>query len=118
MNTIKLFLVTLLSIGIAACGGDSGVSTPAANSHTLPTLPAGWKYEGWVVIGNTALSTGTFTNPAAADAATPFAGTNPQPTPPFPGEDFLANPPIGSGLTFPTDLRNQTVVISIELVEA
>jgi hypothetical protein len=34
------------------------------------------------------------------------------PGPPFPGEDFLLNAP--PGLTFPTDLSDQTIVISIE----
>ena len=32
--------------------------------------------------------------------------------PPFPGEDFLVNAP--SGLTFPADLSDATMVISIE----
>ena len=32
--------------------------------------------------------------------------------PPFPGEDFIVNAP--DGLTFPTDLRGETIVVSIE----
>ena len=28
---------------------------------SLPTLPSGWKYEGWAVINGTPISTGTFT---------------------------------------------------------
>ncbi|MBD3275483.1 MAG: hypothetical protein GF372_09245 [Candidatus Marinimicrobia bacterium] len=76
----------------------------------IPTLPAGWKYEGWVVIDGTPVTTGKFTDPAAADEAAPYSGT--MDGPPFPGEDFLNNAP--AGLTFPTDLSGQTAVISIE----
>lgn len=78
----------------------------------LPTLPAGWAYEGWAVINGTPVSTGTFTNVAAGDNAAPFSGM--MSAPPFPGEDFLTNAP--AGLTFPTDLSGGTMVISIEPV--
>jgi hypothetical protein len=77
---------------------------------TLPTLPAGWKYEGWVVITGTPVTTGTFTAVDMVDEAAPYSG--PMPGPPFPGEDFLVNAP--AGLTFPTDLSGMTAVISIE----
>ena len=76
----------------------------------LPQLPAGWVYEGWAVINGTPVTTGRFTDVAAADQSTPYSG--PKGGPPFPGEDFLRNAP--SGLTFPTDLRGATAVISIE----
>lgn len=71
----------------------------------LPTLPAGWQYEGWVVGPDGPLSTGAFTDPAAADsdAGGPYAGPNP--TPPFPGQDFV-HPPL--------DLVGLTAVISVE----
>lgn len=85
-------------------------SGSAAAGLDLPTLEAGWKYEGWVVIDGTPVTTGTFTNTGAADDSAPFSGSNAGPA--FPGEDFLNNAP--SGLTFPTDLRSQTAVISIE----
>lgn len=84
---------------------------PAAGL-TLPTLPEGWAYEGWAVIGGTPVSTGTFTDPAAADSDGRFSGS--QGAPPFPGEDFLMNAP--GGLSFPTSLAGATVVISIEPV--
>ncbi|MEW6682886.1 MAG: hypothetical protein AB1451_08180 [Nitrospirota bacterium] len=87
---------------------DLSTGTPAP--MTLPTLPAGWKYEGWVVINGTPVSTGTFTSASAADDSALFSGATAGP--PFPGEDFLQNAP--SGLTFPTDLRGTTAVISIE----
>jgi len=77
---------------------------------TLPTLPDGWKYEGWAVISGIPVTTGTFTAVDMVDEADPYSG--PDPGPPFPGEDFLVNAP--PGLTFPTDLSGMTGVISIE----
>ncbi len=76
----------------------------------LPTLPAGWKYEGWAVIDGTPVSTGTFTDVSAADDAASFSGSMGGPA--YPGEDFLENAP--TGLTFPTNLGGATVVISVE----
>ncbi len=76
----------------------------------LPTLPNGWKYEGWTVINGTPVTSGKFTVLNAADESAPFSG--PQAGPPFPGEDYLQNAP--TGLTFPTDLSSQTIVVSIE----
>ncbi len=64
--------------------------TPDA-SLNLPTLPAGWAYEGWVVDtgAGTPISTGTFTSVTGpdSDAGGPSAG--PGGTPPFPGQDFI-----------------------------
>ena len=80
----------------------------------LPTLPAGWKYEGWAVIAGTPVSTGTFTSISDFDdnaTTTPFKGDSGD-GPAFPGEDFLQNAP--TGLTFPTDLKGTTIVISVE----
>lgn len=56
---------------------------------TLPTLPAGWVYEGWVAGPDGPISTGTFTSADGADSdgAGPTAG--PLPAPPFPGQDFI-----------------------------
>lgn len=76
----------------------------------LPMLADGWKYEGWVVVDGVPISTGTFTEVDMADEGAPFSGPNPGP--PFPGEDFLVNPP--SGVSFPVDLRGKMAVISIE----
>lgn len=76
----------------------------------LPALPEGWEYEGWAVINGTPVTTGKFTDLAAADAFDGFSGT--MGGPPFPGEDFLTNAP--SGLSFPTDLTSTTIVISVE----
>ncbi len=88
---------------------DNSSGSPVAGLE-LPTLEAGWKYEGWVVIDGVPITTGTFTNAFAADEASPFSGTNPGP--PFPGEDFLENAP--QGVVFPTDVRGKVAVISIE----
>ena len=57
---------------------------------TLPTLPAGWAYEGWIVDGTGPVSTGRFTDPAAADSD--GAGSAKGPVgdgPPFPGQDYI-----------------------------
>ena len=81
-----------------------------AEGLDLPTLPAGWQYEGWAVIGLTPVTTGRFTATDAVDLSDPFSGN--EAGPPFPGEDFLVNAPMG--LTFPTDLAGATAVISIE----
>ena len=89
-------------------------SGSAVAGLTLPTLPAGWKYEGWVVFNGTPISTGTFTSVSAADdnaSTSPYKGTTGD-GPGFPGEDYVMNAP--SGLTFPTDLKGKTVVISVE----
>lgn len=91
----------------------------------LPTLADGWIYEGWVVVPNsnggmTPVSTGRFSNPNLADES--FFGTannnefkGPNGVPPFPGEDFIVDPNNRyPDVTFPIDLTNATVVISIE----
>ena len=76
----------------------------------LPLLPAGWEYEGWVVIGGTPVSTGRFNASAQVDLDAAFSG--PLSGPPFPGEDFLVNAP--DGLTFPVNLAGGAAVISVE----
>ena len=92
----------------------TGAPTTGLN---LPTLPDGWKYEGWVVINGMPVTTGTFTNVMATDEAAPFSGSMKLPDVNgmdgfFPGEDFLMNAP--SGLNFPTDIAGGTAVISVE----
>jgi hypothetical protein len=93
--------------GVWFLNASSG--SPAAGL-SLPALPAGWRYEGWAVISGTPVTTGTFRTATGADMAAPFSG--PQAGPPFPGEDFLRNAPVG--LSFPMDLRNAMAVITIE----
>lgn len=80
----------------------------------LPTLSPGWVYEGWAVIGGTPVSTGTFTSVSGFDdnASTSSFKGDAGDGPAFPGEDFLQNAP--AGMTFPTDLKGATIVISVE----
>jgi len=89
---------------------DNSSGAPAVGLD-LPTLPAGWAYEGWAVIDGTPVSTGTFTEATGQDDSAIYSGVG---GPPYPGEDFLNNAP--SGLSFPTDLSGGTAVISIEPV--
>ncbi len=88
---------------------------PPSPNFTLPTLPDGWVYEGWVVGDTGPLTTGKFSdfdmqdmNTGASDS---FSGTE-QLGPSIPGEDFFNNAPAGE--TFPLDIRGRKVVISIE----
>jgi|GEM_PF-784672 len=76
-----------------------------ASSLTLPALPAGWVYEGWVVGTGGPVSTGRFVDPSGADSdgAGPNAGMDG--APPFPGQDFI---------TPPTSLLGFAAVISVE----
>ncbi len=79
----------------------------------VPELPAGWEYEGWVVIDGQPISTGRFTDPAMADDFSGFSGD--QGGPPFPGEDFLVNAVNApEGINFPLDLSGAPVVLSVE----
>lgn len=79
-------------------------------SLDLPTLPAGWIYEGWAIVDGIPLTSGTFLSATGEDNAAPFSG--PEPGPAFPGEDYLVNAP--DEITLPTDLSGGTVVISVE----
>ncbi len=81
---------------------------------TLPTLSAGWKYEGWTVLNGIPVSTGTFTAVGSADDNAEISNFKGDLNngPGYPGEDFIQNAPVG--LTFPTDLKGSTIVISVE----
>lgn len=83
---------------------DPSGGGPSA-SLTLPTLPAGWRYEGWVVVGGTPVSTGTFTDVAAVDSDGAGASAGPDGAPPFPGQDFISPAMV---------LTGGTAVISVE----
>lgn len=92
---------------------DNSSGSPMTGLN-LPTLQDGWKYEGWAVIDGTPVSTGTFTSVDDFDdnaTTSPFKGDSGD-GPSYPGEDYLQNAP--AGLTFPTDLRGTTVVVSVE----
>lgn len=76
---------------------------------SLPTLPAGWRYEGWIEVGGTLISTGAFRANDAADSARPYSNSD---TPRFPGEDFQENAP--DGVVFPLNPAGGTVYVSVE----
>lgn len=95
---------------------NSGVwflgSLPPTAGLSLPTLPNGWIYEGWAVIDGVPVTTGTFSAVDMPDLFNGFSEVGG--VPPFPGEDFLMNAPLG--LNFPVDLSGMLTVISIEPV--
>ena len=119
-NSTGKYILATPTDGGADTNEESGVwfldnsSGSAMVGLDLPTLTDGWKYEGWAVIGGSPVSTGTFTSINDFDdnaSTTPFKGDAGD-GPAFPGEDFLQNAP--TGLTFPTDLKGMTIVISVE----
>ena len=90
---------------------DSVETVPIVAGLNLPTLYDGWIYEGWVEMNGQYLSTGRFTSYKGADLYSDYSDSLASGYS-FPGEDFLINAP--DGLTFPTDLSNAKVIISIE----
>lgn len=88
---------------------------PATNTAglNLPSLPSGWEYNGWVIYNNTYLPTGSFRNPSGKDDFAPYSSQL-NAAPNFPGEDFLNSAVAPAGVTFPADLRNKGVFISIQ----
>ena len=76
----------------------------------LPDAEAGWDYEGWVVVGSDTLSTGKFSAAIGADKLNRYCGA--EPAPPFPGEDFLVDPP--TGVAFPLHLPGAKVFVTLE----
>ncbi len=107
-------------VGAGSNGNDeNGVwfgapGMPPTANLTLPELPVGWIYEGWVIGDAGPISTGTFTDFGGFDSSNLFSGTVYNMGPPVPGEDFFNNAPDGE--TFPLDIRGRTVVISVEPV--
>lgn len=76
----------------------------------LVALPAGWKYEGWVMFNETPVSTGRFSDPGMADEANPYSASEDPYL--FPGEDFNTNAP--AGINFPQNLAGKLTKITIE----
>jgi len=87
---------------------------PTVGLGGMPELEetSGWRYEGWVVVDGTPISTGTFTTFTSVDSGNPFSGEEANAGPPVPGEDFFLNAP--DGITFPLDVRGKITVISLE----
>jgi hypothetical protein len=76
----------------------------------MPAVVGGWTYEGLVDISGTPVSTGTFTNPGAADNSDIYSDSTGVPYS-FPGEDFFYNPP--NGLSFPVNLSNAGILVEL-----
>jgi hypothetical protein len=89
---------------------DRSSGTPVAGLDLPDLTGTDWTYEGWVVIGGTPVTTGTFDKVNVADGFNGYSASGG--SPPFPGEDFIKDAP--TGLTFPTDIAGDTAVISIE----
>ena len=71
---------------------DATDAPPPVAGLSLPTLPAGWTYEGWVVDADGPVSTGKFLtgNGADSDGAGALAGLGDAPL--YPGQDFVTTP--------------------------
>ncbi len=76
----------------------------------IPIPLEGWRYEGWVITEGHRFSTGAITHHSRDDLAAPYSGSSP--TFGYPGEDFLYNAP--PGVTFPLDLSNAQILVTIE----
>ena len=85
---------------------------PPIPGLVLPELPSGWVYEGWAVYEGAPITSGRFTDTADFDMFDDFSAS--MNYPPFPGEDYLENPPMG--VSFPIDLGDgmSKAVISVE----
>lgn len=92
--------------GLWFMGGSR--SNPTAGL-SLPSLPEGWVYEGWIDKGGALVSTGAFREDDTHDLERRYSQTD---TPGFPGEDFLENAP--DGVTFPLDPSGGTVHVTVE----
>jgi hypothetical protein len=66
---------------------DTLVSVEIAQGLDLPQLPAGWKYEAFVKLGDSTYSFGQFARPTGPDGSSVYSGN--QKGHSFPGEDFL-----------------------------
>ena len=83
-----------------------------SSALSLPDLPEGWNYEGWVVdtAAGVPYSTGIFHDASGPDwdGAGPYAGPNAENFPPVPGQDFV------QGMPLDLDNGNFITVISVE----
>lgn len=89
----------ILNAPSAGAGGDyrNGIwwldpDTGPGPALSLPALPDGWVYEGWIASANGPVSTGRFTSPSGVDSDGAGTTSGPEGAPPFPGQDFV-NPP-------------------------
>jgi hypothetical protein len=59
---------------------------------TMPMLPPGWVYEGWVVLDGVPISTGRMSNPLQPDSDGLGPAKGPLPGMPFPGQEYIDPP--------------------------
>jgi hypothetical protein len=64
---------------------------------TMPQLPPGWAYEGWVVVDDVPVSTGRFTSPLVPDSDGLGPAAGPLPGMPFPGQEYIDPPLVITG---------------------
>ncbi|MBD3257802.1 hypothetical protein GF377_05160 [candidate division GN15 bacterium] len=94
MSASGSFILNTPSTGSDDTDYDAGIwwldpmAGPGATLD-LPTLPAGWVYEGWVVGPGGPVTTGRFTDPAMADEDGAGSTSGPDGFPPFPGQDYI-----------------------------
>ena len=83
-------------------------------SLDIPDAPKGWKYEGWVVYRNQVpLTTGRFSDPKGPDDFDGYSG-DANPAPPFPGQDYIQNLPLGLKGPLLIDDGDSRTAITIE----
>ena len=91
---------------------------------TVPTLPSGWRYEGWVGDACSAdpipYSTGEYSSATGADMDGCGGGAGPDPCPEFPGQDFVFQDPENPNVPYGANIQLNNgcwqVVHSIEPV--
>lgn len=77
---------------------------------TLPELPVGWSYEGWVISGKYIFSTGTFSKATGKDGSNAYSSTGTIPE--FPGEDFIVLPDAQKDFAS-ADMQNASVLVTV-----
>jgi len=96
----------------------TGTDLESPGLDSLPDIPDGWIFEGWVYHDGYYLSTGKFSRNTGRDSSCTYYNCDAPGAPDFPGEDFLDDESAPQGLEFPFQLDNDgdTVMITIEPV--
>ncbi|MCB0281699.1 MAG: hypothetical protein H6627_03590 [Calditrichae bacterium] len=91
-------------------GNVVSIDTTFSAGINLPAAPDGWSYGARISDGTQTVSLGAFTDPAKADNAAKYNGTNGTAYA-FPGEDFIQSAP--AGLTFPMNVTGKELTVTI-----
>ena len=88
------YILATPTSGAVADDYDQGIwwltpPMPFEASLSLPELPDGWVYEGWVVGPDGPISTGRFTDVMGSDSDGAGEHAGPDGGPAFPGQDFI-----------------------------